>query len=73
MALQVTDLKRVFKLDNDGKVTNLSDPNPNMAPADVAKFYAGSYPELTTASLEGPKVVGDEAEYTFSLNVGTKG
>jgi PRTRC genetic system protein C len=36
-------------------------------------FYSVKYPELTTATVTGPEVVGDEAVYTFKTTVGTKG
>lgn len=71
MALQITGLKRVFKL-KDKKV-ELPDPNPTMSAEEVQKFYSGKYPELTNASINGPKVVGDTAEYIFATTVGTKG
>ena len=71
MALQITGLKRVFKLKD--KKTELPDPNENMSPEEVQKFYSGKYPELTNGSINGPKIVGDTAEYTFTTMVGTKG
>lgn len=70
MALIITGLKRVFKL-KDKKV-ELPDPNENMSPEEVQKFYSGKYPELTNASIN-LKVVGETAEYTFTTTVGTKG
>lgn len=69
MALQITNLKREFILDKK----NLSDPNPAMTPEEVMKHYSGSYPELTNATLSGPKVEGSRAVYTMSKTVGTKG
>jgi PRTRC genetic system protein C len=44
-----------------------------MSPEEVMKFYASEYPELTNATLNGPKVVGDRAEYVAKATVGTKG
>lgn len=69
MALQVTGLKRVFKYGN----RELSDPNKNMSPDDVMQFYSGTYPELTTSTVHGPKVDGGKAVYEFKTVVGTKG
>lgn len=69
MALQITELKREFLF--DGKT--LPDPNPGMTPEEIRKFYSGSHPELTNASLSGPKVEGDKARYSFSTEIGTKG
>ena len=73
MALQVTGLKRSFKIFKDKKEIELADPNPNMSPEDVCKFYSGEYPELTNSTLTGPKVIGDRAEYSVKATVGTKG
>lgn len=73
MALQVSNLKRTFSYRQNGRDVNLPDPNPNLTPAEVAKFYAMSHPELTTASVDGPKVAGDSATYEFRTTVGTKG
>lgn len=71
MALQITGLTRVFKLKD--KKTELADPNPNMSTEEVQKFYSGKYPELTNATIDGPKIVGETAEYSFTTTVGTKG
>ena len=61
----------MFKL-KDKKV-ELPDPKEYMSPEEVQKFYSGKYPELTNASINGPKVVGETAEYLFTTTVGTKG
>lgn len=75
MALQVTNLTRLFTLKKDGKGKDieLSDPNGSMSPEEVMKFYSGNYPELTNATLSGPKVEGGKAIYSFKTVVGTKG
>lgn len=74
MALQVTHLQRTFKLDKGkGKSVELSDPNIEMSPQEVMKFYSGSHPELTNAIIEGPKVEGDKAAYTISTKAGKLG
>ena len=69
MALQINNYKRVFK---HGSVT-LADPNPEMSPEEVMNFYSNQYPELTTSNVQGPKIDGDNAVYTFKTTVGTKG
>lgn len=69
MALNLTGLKRVFKF---GERT-LSDPDKSMTLDEVMNFYAGTYPELTTSNVHGPKVEGDKAVYEFKTTVGTKG
>lgn len=74
MALQVTNLKRAFTLKKDGKKDiELTDPNADMSPEEVMKFFSGTYPELTNATITGPKVEGGKAFYNFKTVVGTKG
>lgn len=75
MALQVTNLTRKFTIKKDGKNKDieLPDPNAEMSPEEVMKFYSGTYPELTNATLAGPRVEGAKAEYSFKTVVGTKG
>ena len=69
MALNVQGLKRQFKFGN----RVLDDPDKNMSPDEVMQFYAGTYPELTTSNVHGPKVEDDVAVYEFKTTVGTKG
>lgn len=69
MALNITGLKRVFK---HGSLT-LNDPDPSMSPEEVMSFYAGTYPELTTSNVHGPKVEDGVANYEFKTTIGTKG
>jgi PRTRC genetic system protein C len=73
MALQVDTLKRKFTIKKGGKDVDLADPNPEMTPQDVIKFYSSEYPELTNSTVEGPKVEGGKAVYSFKTSVGTKG
>jgi len=72
MALQVTNLTRVFKMKKDGKEITLTDL-PGMPPADVMKFYAATYPELTNGVVQGPVVVKDNAIYTMTTKAGQLG
>ena len=69
MALNVQGMKRVFKYGN----RTLEDPGKNMSPEEVMQFYSGTYPELTTSNVHGPKVEDDKAVYEFKTVVGTKG
>lgn len=75
MALQVTNLTRKFTIKKDGKNKDieLPDPNAEMSPEEVMKFYSGTYPELTNAVVEGPTVVGDKASYNISTKAGKLG
>lgn len=73
MALQVTELKRVFKMTKDGKEIELSDPNRELSPEEVLKFYSSTHAELTNATIEGPKVKDGKAEYTAVTKAGKLG
>ena len=70
MALQVTNLERTFELKKDGKTIPLKDLNPELPAEEIMKLYAGTYPELTNAIIEGPKVEGDKAVYTATTKAG---
>jgi PRTRC genetic system protein C len=73
MALEVTSLKREFKFKKDGTTVTLPDPNPEFSVDEVMQFYSGQYPELTTATMDGPKIEGKSAVYSVKTTVGTKG
>ena len=44
-----------------------------MTPDAVMHFYSHSYPELTTATVQGPEIRDDRSVYTFKTTLGTKG
>jgi len=73
MPLEVSNVKREFTFKRDGKDVPLTDPNPEFSVEEVLKFYSTSYPELTNAIAEGPKVVGDKASYTLTTKAGKLG
>lgn len=75
MALEVTNLERVFTMKKNGKTIPLSDPDPSMPADKVMNFYASRYPELTNSNLEGPKYDKKKkvATYSFITHTGTKG
>lgn len=73
MALDVKTMKRGFSFQKNGKTIELSDPELNMSPDEVLAFYANTYPELTTATVQGPEIKNDEVVYTFKTTIGTKG
>lgn len=73
MALKVINTKRVFEIERNSKNIPLSDPNPNMEPIEVMKFYSSEYPELTSSNVSGPKMKDDCAVYTFQTIIGDKG
>ena len=51
----------------------LPDPNPRLTIEDVRAFYATQYPDIVTAAINGPEVVGDRLVYRLSKAIGTKG
>lgn len=68
-----TNLDRIFLFENDGAIVELADPSPEMLPESVLNFYSQTYPELTTANIEGPEIKNDRVEFVFATNIGTKG
>ena len=53
---------------------NLADPDKSMTAAKVVQHFASvGYPEMTTATVDGPKVVGNRNIYTISRKTPTKG
>jgi PRTRC genetic system protein C len=73
MALEVTNLKRKFNFKKDGKTVELPDPNPEFSVDEVIQFYSGQHSELTTCTIDGPKIEDGAAVYEFKTTVGTKG
>ncbi len=73
MPIEKQVLKREFKFKKDGTNVTLPDPNPEFNVNEVLQFYSGQYPELTTATLEGPKTENGKAVYSVQTTVGTKG
>ena len=73
MTVQKIILKRSFVLTNNGTNTTLPDPNPDLTPDQVRKFYATRHPELVSSTVTGPKYEGDTMVYSFKSGVGTKG
>jgi PRTRC genetic system protein C len=51
----------------------LVDPDASMTPEAVRDFYAGTYPQLTNASIKGPTVNNNVAAFDFKPVVATKG
>ncbi|KVR82614.1 PRTRC system protein C [Burkholderia vietnamiensis] len=51
----------------------LMDPGPAFSPDDVRDLYTAQYPELTTASVDGPAIKGEVMVYTFVRAAGAKG
>jgi PRTRC genetic system protein C len=68
--MKVERLEREFRY-NGGM--RLPDPNPNLSVEEVRNLYASAYPEITTAAIEGPEVVGNKLVYRLIRAIGTKG
>lgn len=51
----------------------LPDPDPQLTPEQVRDLYAATYPEITTAAIEGPEATGETMQYKFTRAIGTKG
>ena len=71
--MQTQELTRVFRFKKGSETVKLNDPNPAFTPQDVIRFYSPQHPELTTATIDGPKIEGAEAVFEFKTTVGTKG
>jgi PRTRC genetic system protein C len=69
MAIEVMQLNRTFSFNG----VDLPDPGQEFSPEDVKEMYANQYPDLLTAIVDGPNIVGDKEAYIFVRNVGTKG
>lgn len=69
MAITATNATRCFNYAG----IDLPDPAPTMSIEEVRELYAATYPELTTATVEGPEVRGDKLVFAFKRAVGTKG
>ena len=61
MALAVNGLERAFTFEKGNETITLSDPNPSMTPEQVMNFYAGTYAELTTATVRARRSGATEA------------
>jgi PRTRC genetic system protein C len=68
--MKVEALKREF-LYNGG--LRLPDPNPKLTVGEVINLYATTYPEITTAAVEGPEVIGNKLVYRLTRAIGSKG
>jgi PRTRC genetic system protein C len=51
----------------------LPDPDARLTPEQVRDLYASTYPEITTAVVEGPDASGGTLHFKFTRAIGTKG
>jgi PRTRC genetic system protein C len=68
MSIQVAQLSRSFSYSG----MSLPDPGTSLTLEEVRDTYSAAYPELVSASIEGPERKGDKLVYTFRKAVGTK-
>ncbi len=69
MSLTVQQLIREFTYNG----MTLMDPGPAFTPDQVRDMYTAQYPELTTATVDGPEQSGTVMRYTFVRAAGAKG
>jgi PRTRC genetic system protein C len=72
-ALEFTSMTRTFTFKKKDLEVKLDDPNPTWDAQQVLNFYTAQYPELNNATVEGPKVKGNQAHYTVSTKAGQLG
>lgn len=69
MAIEAKQLERAFRYNS----VDLPDPGPTFTIEQVRDMYSGTYPDITTAAIEGPEEKTGKLVYTFRRAVGTKG
>ena len=67
--MTVTPATRIFAY----RGLTLPDPDCRLSPEEVKGAFAIQYPELTTAAINGPEVIGDKLRWEFVTAVGAKG
>jgi PRTRC genetic system protein C len=67
--ITVRELARAFVFNG----AKLPDPGPKLSVEEVRSMYVNTYPELATATVEGPTPVDGTMQYTFVRAVGAKG
>lgn len=73
MAVDIRGLERVFKFTHNSKEITLDYPDHDRTPEQVMALYSNQYPELTTATVQGPEFVKDKAVFWFKTTIGLKG
>lgn len=69
MPIETRSLERSFSYNG----LRLPDPDSRLTPEQVRDLYASTYPEITTAVVEGPDASGATLQYKFTRAIGTKG
>jgi PRTRC genetic system protein C len=68
-SLKVDSLQREFFYNG----SRIPDPAPNLSVEEVRELLTPSWPEIATATLEGPEDTGTALRYTFNRAIGSKG
>lgn len=68
MAIQIEESpKRVFiVVDSNDNEIEVSDPNPQLTPREVAKHLSGLYPNVLNSNIKGPEVQKD-GSFKFTI------
>src|SRR5437763_15832081 len=66
--MKITALEREFQFNG----TKLPDAGPNLTVEEVRAIYVNTYPELATATIEGPSPEDGVMQYKFIRAVGCK-
>ena len=66
--MKIEVAERVFSYNG----VTLTDPDPGSTAEEVRDFYSAMYPEITTATIEGPEERGGKLHYKIARAVGTK-
>lgn len=69
MTIETAELTRTFKYNS----VDLPDPGPQYTVEQVRDLYSATYPEITSAAIEGPEQKDGKLVYSFRKAVGTKG
>ena len=67
--MEISATEREFRYN----AVKLGDPSLVLTLVQVRDFYSNVYPEIISADIEGPELVGGKQIYTFKRAVGTKG
>jgi PRTRC genetic system protein C len=67
--LKTSSLPREFVFNG----SRIPDPDPQMSIDQVRDLLTPSYPEIATATLNGPEDTGTSLRYSFSRAIGSKG
>lgn len=70
--LTVTELGRLFNMEEDNETITLDDPNPSWSPEQVLNHYSLQHPILGTATVLRKGVVDGLETFTFISTIGTK-